>query len=43
MRPVDSWAEHGAIVDAVARGDAERARSLTALHTERAAAPTGGA
>ncbi|MCY0960161.1 GntR family transcriptional regulator [Streptomyces sp. H27-H5] len=38
MRPVDSWAEHGAIVDAVARGDAERARSLTALHTERAAA-----
>ncbi|WP_327352929.1 GntR family transcriptional regulator [Streptomyces sp. NBC_01304] len=37
-RPVESWAEHGAIVDAVARGDAERARSLTALHTERAAA-----
>ena len=28
--PVESWAEHGAIVDAVARGDAERARALTA-------------
>ncbi|MFF3425135.1 GntR family transcriptional regulator [Streptomyces sp. NPDC002602] len=37
-RPVDSWAEHGAIVDAVARGDAERARSLTALHAEHAVA-----
>ncbi|NKI42818.1 GntR family transcriptional regulator [Streptomyces physcomitrii] len=37
-RPADSWAEHGAIVDAVARGDAERARGLTALHHERAAA-----
>ncbi|UQX03357.1 GntR family transcriptional regulator [Streptomyces sp. RerS4] len=36
-RPVDSWAEHGSIVDAVARGDAERARSLTALHTATAA------
>ncbi|TXS57285.1 GntR family transcriptional regulator [Streptomyces sp. t39] len=36
--PVESWAEHGAIVDAVARGDVERARSLTALHAERAAA-----
>ncbi|MGW4159964.1 GntR family transcriptional regulator [Streptomyces sp. NPDC004788] len=36
-RPADSWAEHGAIVDAVARGDAERARALTALHVERAA------
>ncbi|MGR8007786.1 GntR family transcriptional regulator [Streptomyces hypolithicus] len=35
-RPAKSWAEHGAIVDAVARGDAERARSLTALHVERA-------
>ncbi|MFI8368097.1 GntR family transcriptional regulator [Streptomyces sp. NPDC085466] len=35
-RPVDAWAEHGAIVDAVARGDAERARALTALHAERA-------
>ncbi|MFE5025083.1 GntR family transcriptional regulator [Streptomyces sp. NPDC056656] len=37
-RPADSWAEHGAIVDAVARGDVERARALTAQHTERAAA-----
>lgn len=37
VRPVESWAEHGAIVDAVARGDAERARSLTAVHVERAA------
>lgn len=36
--PVDSWAEHGAIVDAVARGDSERARAITALHTERATA-----
>ncbi|MFE6224674.1 MULTISPECIES: GntR family transcriptional regulator [unclassified Streptomyces] len=34
-RPADAWAEHGAIVDAVARGDAERARALTALHAER--------
>ncbi|MEE1819603.1 GntR family transcriptional regulator [Streptomyces sp. NPDC090082] len=33
--PAEAWAEHGAIVDAVARGDAERARSLTALHAER--------
>lgn len=37
VRPVDSWAERGAIVDAVARGDAERARALTAQHAERAA------
>ncbi|WP_030745271.1 GntR family transcriptional regulator [Streptomyces sp. NRRL F-5135] len=36
--PVEAWAEHGAIVDAVARGDAERARTLTALHAERATA-----
>lgn len=36
-RPVDSWAEHGAIVDAVARGDAERAAALTTLHAQRAA------
>ncbi|MEV7426751.1 MULTISPECIES: GntR family transcriptional regulator [unclassified Streptomyces] len=36
--PVESWAEHGAIVDAVARGDAERARALTALHAERTTA-----
>ncbi|MFD0375582.1 GntR family transcriptional regulator [Streptomyces sp. NPDC127112] len=34
-RPADSWADHGAVVDAVARGDAERARALTALHAER--------
>ncbi|MEE1751629.1 GntR family transcriptional regulator [Streptomyces sp. SP18CS02] len=33
--PVEEWAEHGAIVDAVARGDAERARALTAQHAER--------
>ncbi|KUH36902.1 MULTISPECIES: GntR family transcriptional regulator [Streptomyces] len=33
--PTDAWAEHGAIVDAVARGDAERARALTAQHAER--------
>ncbi|MEU7027662.1 GntR family transcriptional regulator [Streptomyces sp. SBR177] len=35
-RPAETWAEHGAIVDAVARRDAERARALTALHVERA-------
>ncbi|MEU6118122.1 GntR family transcriptional regulator [Streptomyces sp. NPDC047117] len=29
------WQELGAIVDAVARGDAERARALTAAHVER--------
>ncbi|MFE0703700.1 GntR family transcriptional regulator [Streptomyces sp. NPDC058872] len=34
-QPLEAWAEHGAIVDAVARGDAERARALTALHAER--------
>ncbi|MGW2212450.1 GntR family transcriptional regulator [Streptomyces sp. NPDC001781] len=34
--PPETWAEHGAIVDAVARGDGERARAVMALHTERA-------
>ncbi|MFJ9622405.1 GntR family transcriptional regulator [Streptomyces sp. NPDC101181] len=37
-RPAESWAEHGAIVDAVARGDAERARALAAHHAERSTA-----
>ncbi|MFF8809472.1 GntR family transcriptional regulator [Streptomyces omiyaensis] len=37
-RPAEVWAEHGAIVDAIARGDAERARALTALHAEHALA-----
>ncbi|MFF5856415.1 GntR family transcriptional regulator [Streptomyces sp. NPDC012751] len=37
LNPVESWTEHGAVVDAVARGDGERARALTALHAERAA------
>jgi DNA-binding GntR family transcriptional regulator len=37
-RPAERWAEHGAIVDAVARRDAARARALTALHAERAVA-----
>ncbi|UGY94041.1 GntR family transcriptional regulator [Streptomyces gobiensis] len=32
------WREYGAIVDAVARGDAERARSLAAAHVERSIA-----
>ncbi|MFI7010793.1 GntR family transcriptional regulator [Streptomyces sp. NPDC050145] len=36
-RPVDSWAEHGAVVDAVARRDVERARALTAAHIAREA------
>ncbi|MGW8065104.1 GntR family transcriptional regulator [Streptomyces ziwulingensis] len=35
--PVGCWAEHGAIVDAVARGDGERARALMTLHIERSA------
>lgn len=30
-----AWAEHGAITDAVARHDAERARTLTAAHVAR--------
>lgn len=30
-RPVDAWAEHGAVVDAVARGDAERAAAAHRL------------
>lgn len=37
-RAVESWEEHGAIVDAVARGDAERARKISAGHVERAVA-----
>jgi DNA-binding GntR family transcriptional regulator len=36
-RSAESWAEHAAILDAVARGDAERARAVTTLHTERTA------
>ncbi|MFI1016495.1 GntR family transcriptional regulator [Streptomyces sp. NPDC020965] len=32
---VESWAERGAIVDAVARGDADRARALSAAHAAR--------
>ncbi|MET8013153.1 GntR family transcriptional regulator [Streptomyces sp. NPDC005271] len=35
-RAIESWAERGALVDAVARGDAERARALATAHTERA-------
>ncbi|MCQ8193679.1 GntR family transcriptional regulator [Streptomyces rugosispiralis] len=35
-RAMESWAEHGALVDAVARGDADRARALATTHTERA-------
>lgn len=37
-RAVESWEEHAAIVDAVARGDAERARKLAAGHVEHGAA-----
>ncbi|MGW7412272.1 GntR family transcriptional regulator [Streptomyces sp. NPDC054863] len=37
-RPAEAWAEHGAIVDAVTRRDAELARTLTARHAERALA-----
>ena len=36
-RAVAIWQERGALVDAVARGDAERARALSAAHFERAA------
>ncbi|MFH8610203.1 GntR family transcriptional regulator [Streptomyces sp. NPDC018029] len=36
--PGESWSEHAAILDAVARRDPERARALTAAHAERAAA-----
>ena len=35
-RVAESWDEHGALLDAVARGDAGRARSLMAAHIERA-------
>ncbi|MFK0293947.1 GntR family transcriptional regulator [Streptomyces sp. NPDC090442] len=34
-RVTDAWDEHGAVLDAVARGDAERARTLMAAHIER--------
>ncbi|MGW1147860.1 GntR family transcriptional regulator [Streptomyces sp. NPDC002454] len=34
-RPAEQWVEHGVLVDAVARGDAERAGTLMAAHTER--------
>jgi DNA-binding GntR family transcriptional regulator len=37
-RAADAWDEHAAIADAVARGDAERARRLAAVHLERASA-----
>ncbi|WP_030381612.1 MULTISPECIES: GntR family transcriptional regulator [unclassified Streptomyces] len=33
--PVADWAEHGGIVDAIARGDDARAHTLAAQHTER--------
>ncbi|CAL9378131.1 putative D-xylose utilization operon transcriptional repressor [Streptomyces sp. enrichment culture] len=36
-RAVVSWQERGALVDAIARGDAERARVLTATQLERTA------
>lgn len=35
LRAIESWGEHGALVDAVARGDADRARALAAAHAER--------
>jgi len=37
-RAARSWEEHAAIVDAVGRADADRARRLAALHVERALA-----
>ncbi|MFE7132025.1 GntR family transcriptional regulator, partial [Streptomyces sp. NPDC057638] len=36
-RPLECWAEHAAILDMVARGDAARARALAAAHAERSA------
>ncbi|PJF02024.1 GntR family transcriptional regulator [Streptomyces carminius] len=38
LRATAVWREHGAVVDAVARGDAERARALAAAHVERSVA-----
>ncbi|MGP3923764.1 MULTISPECIES: GntR family transcriptional regulator [unclassified Streptomyces] len=38
VRAADSWEEHAAIADAVARGDADRARALMTVHTERSLA-----
>ncbi|OKI08025.1 GntR family transcriptional regulator [Streptomyces sp. CB02923] len=35
VRDARPWEEHGAVLDAVSRGDAERARSLMAAHIER--------
>ena len=37
-RAVEAWEEHAALVDAVARGDADRARKLAAVHVERTSA-----
>ncbi|MCI0382936.1 GntR family transcriptional regulator [Streptomyces sp. CNQ085] len=38
LRAVTVWRERGAVVDAVARGDAERARALASEHVERSVA-----
>ncbi|GAA2399092.1 GntR family transcriptional regulator [Streptomyces glaucosporus] len=38
VRVPDVWRERGAIVDAIARGDAERARALAVSHVERSVA-----
>jgi DNA-binding GntR family transcriptional regulator len=38
VQAISVWQEHGAIVDAVARGDAERSRSLATAHVERSVA-----
>ncbi|WP_416385363.1 GntR family transcriptional regulator [Streptomyces sp. NRRL B-1677] len=35
VRPVDTWELLGALVDAVARGDAERARAIAAARADR--------
>ncbi|MFI7103936.1 GntR family transcriptional regulator [Streptomyces sp. NPDC050161] len=34
-RSSQAWDDHGAVLDAVARGDADRARALMAAHVER--------
>ncbi|WKX73006.1 GntR family transcriptional regulator [Streptomyces sp. XD-27] len=38
VRAVAAWEGHGALVDAVARGDADRARELATAHAERSLA-----
>ncbi|MGW1077732.1 GntR family transcriptional regulator [Streptomyces sp. NPDC002537] len=36
LRPVRTWETHGALVDAIARGDADRARAIATARSDRA-------